>query len=277
MENIDNQNVDMTKEVTNELQKDNAEINDSSEKKEGGYFGYYIFVFISAIIGFILVFFTTRILIDKTKKIGDIDLVPHKMLIAVTVSLIAVIIFMFISMGLKKLLKKVFLSEAFLYVYIGFLTTMISLISFDILNKNLNPGGTKDSLGWMVAEILAFVIAVTFSFFADKLVVFKSYSFVPTKLFAEFGLFVSARLITEGINIVIMYIIINVMKQDAMLAKIISSVVVIVLNYLFSKFIIFKKKKIVVEVNNNEIKISEEEKNTVDEIESIKIERENND
>ena len=74
-----------------------------------------------------------------------------------------------------------------------------------------------------------------------------------------------------------MYVIINVMKQDAMLAKIISSVVVIVLNYLFSKFIIFKKKKIVVEVNDNEIRISEEEKNSAGNIENTKTESENND
>ena len=277
MEIVENQNLDKISDVINESPRDNFASEESGDKKEGGYFGYYIFVFISAIIGFILVFFTTRILVDETKKIGDINLVPHKMLIAVTVSLIAVIIFMFISMGLKRLLKKVFLSEAFLYVYIGFITTMISLISFDILNKNLNPTGTKDSLGWMVAEILAFVIAVTFAFFADKLVVFKSYSFIPTKIFAEFGLFISARLITEGINIIVMYVIINVMKQDAMLAKIISSVVVIVLNYLFSKFIIFKKKKIVVEVNDNEIRISEEEKNSAGNIENTKTESENND
>ena len=269
MENIENQNVEVKKE-------------------EGGYFGYYIFVFISAIIGFILVFFSTRWVIDELKNKGVTDFVNSKMLISVTVSVIAVIIFMFIALGLKKIFKKIFLSEVFLYIYIGFMTTMISLISFKLLNDKLNPTGTKDSLGWMVAEILAFIIAVTFSFFADKLVVFKSYSFVPTRLFAEFGLFISARLITEGINIVLMYIVINVMKQEAMVGKIVSSVVVIVLNYLFSKFIIFKKKKIVVEVSDNEIKINSEEKTNeeekisekekiiINDIDNIKVESENN-
>ena len=216
--------------------------------EDNGYFSYYIFVFISAIVGFFTVFFVTRLFIDELKLKGIMDLVDKKNIVSVMTSLIAVILFMFISLGFKKLLKKIFLSEVFIYIYIGFMTTMINLISFKLLNEKFNPSLEKNSLGWIVAEVLSFIIAVTFSFFADKLVVFKSYSFVPTKVFSEFGLFVSARLITECINIVIMYVIINVLQNEAMVGKITSSVVVIVLNYLFSKFVIFKKKKEVSEV-----------------------------
>ena len=219
----------------------------NKDEKHESYFGYYIFVFISAIIGFIFVFFATRLFIDEAKIEGITNLASHKMLIAIVTALIAVIIFMFISLVFKKFFKKLFLSEIFLYIYIGFLTTVINIISFKVLNDILNRGGDENTLGWMVAEVLAFLIAVIFAFLADKLVVFKSYNFIPTKIFSEFGFFISARLITECINIFLMYIIINVLKQEAMTGKIIASVVVIVLNYLFSKFIIFKKVK--VEVN----------------------------
>lgn len=215
----------------------------NNEKKHEGYFGYYIFVFISAIIGFIFVFFSTRLFIDEVKVVGATNLVPHKLLISIATSLVAVIIFMFISLVCKKFLKKLFLSEIFLYIYIGFLTTVINVVSFKVLNDALNQGGGENTLGWMVAEVLAFIVAVIFAFFADKLVVFKSYNFIPTKIFAELGLFISARLITEGINIFLMYVIINVLKQEVMTGKIIASVVIIVLNYLFSKFVIFKKIK----------------------------------
>ena len=81
----------------------------NNEKKHEGYFGYYIFVFISAIIGFIFVFFSTRLFIDEVKVVGTTNLVPHKLLISMATSLVAVIIFMFISLVCKKFLKKLFL------------------------------------------------------------------------------------------------------------------------------------------------------------------------
>ena len=254
IENIEQQNsVDSSKEK--ELETKNYSNDAKKTIEEGGYFGYYIFVFISAIIGFITVFFVTRLyLLDFFKNKFDIDLVSHKSIVAVMASLIAVILFMFISLCFKKVLKMIFMSEVFLYIYIGFLTTMISIISFKLLNDNLNPSGEENSLGWIVAEVLAFIIAVTFSFFADKLIVFKSYSFIPTKLFGELGLFVSARLLTEGINIFVMYLIINVLKNEPMVGKITASVIVIVLNYLFSKFIIFKKKnKVMADVTKSSV------------------------
>lgn len=240
----------------------------NNEKKHEGYFGYYIFVFISAIIGFIFVFFSTRLFIDEVKVVGATNLVPHKLLISIATSLVAVIIFMFISLVCKKFLKKLFLSEIFLYIYIGFLTTVINVVSFKVLNDALNQGGGENTLGWMVAEVLAFIVAVIFAFFADKLVVFKSYNFIPTKIFAELGLFISARLITEGINIFLMYVIINVLKQEVMTGKIIASVVIIVLNYLFSKFVIFKKIK-KVEVKSE---VDDETKNEMkEELNDIKL------
>lgn len=266
MDNIEQQN---TIYDLNEKTSDNSVENDVHKKidedikkaKEGGYFGYYIFVFVSAIIGFAIMFFLTRVFfLDIIKTKMGIDLMSEKNIVAVLISLISVIIFMFIALGLKKIFKKIFLSEVFLYIYIGFMTTMINLISFKLLNDRLNPAREENSLGWLVAEVMAFIIAVTFSFFADKLVVFKSYSFVPTKVFGELGLFVSARLLTEGINILIMYVIINVLKNEAMVGKLVSCIVVIVLNYLFSKFVIFKKKKKMVE--NNVANVVEE---TVDE------------
>ncbi len=243
----------------------------NKEQKHEGYFGYYIFVFISAIIGFIFVFFATRYLIDESKISGATNLASHKMLITIAVSLIAVIIFMFISLVFKKFLKKLFLSEIFLYIYIGFLTTVINVLSFKVLNDALNQGGKENTLGWLVAEVLAFVIAVIFAFFADKLVVFKSYNFIPTKIFAELGLFISARLITEGINIFLMYIIINVLKQEAMTGKIIASVVIIVLNYLFSKFVIFKKIKVEVKSESNDEVVKNEVKEEIEDITPIEL------
>ena len=136
-----------------------------------------------------------------------------------------------------------FFSEIILYIYVGVLTTLINIISWNFFFKLIGSFIVSESVAWKVAEVIAFIVAVVFAFFADKIFVFKSYNFMPGKLFAEMGIFFSARIITELINIGIMYFIIDYKKQEPLFGKIAASVVIIILNYLFSKFIIFKKKK----------------------------------
>ena len=211
------------------------------EKSDGGYFGYYIFTILSAMIGLVIVFFLTRLLIDEAAENGTIDLVKMKNPLSAILAFLAAIVFVIIAVNFKKVLKKIFLSEIFLYLYIGFLTTSINIIAFKILLDTIGKGTTETSPNWKLAEILAFIIAFLFAFIADKLVVFKSYNLVPTKLFSEFGMFLGARLFTEAINFMIMYVLIDKMSVAEFTTKIIASVIIIVINYLLSKFVIFKK------------------------------------
>ena len=228
--------------ANDELLNDETKNEGKKEKHHAGYFSYYLFVSISAFIGFVAVFFFTRFFIDDKKNIGVIDLVKLKPVLPIFTGVVAVIIFMIISISLKKILKKIFLSEVFLYLYVGFLTTVVNIISFKILLNNFKISA-GDSVDWKLAEISAFVIAVLFAFIADKIVVFKSFNILPTKLFSELGLFIGGRIFTEIVNITIMYIMIDRMHKEEFFTKLCASVVVIIFNYLISKFIIFKKKK----------------------------------
>lgn len=215
---------------------ENAQVN----KHDEGYFGYYIFVVISAVIGFITLYaftkITSRILVEK----DIISINMNNNLIAVIVASVGVVIFVLLALLLKKFLKGVFLSEIFLYLYMGVLTTAINVIVFDKLLTVFAKDGTSTSVGWKIAEAFAFIIAVIFAFVTNKIFVFKNMSL--NGVFKEFGGFIIARLGTELINFIIMWIFIDKMGYNSMIIKVTASVIVIILNYIFSKFLIFKKK-----------------------------------
>lgn len=226
---------------------ENAEINatNASERNENNsesYAGYYFFTFISAIIGFIAVFFLTRVGIVALKDSGRMDLTQSRTLISCVVALIAVILFMLVALAFKKVLKKVFLSEVFLYLYMGVLTTVVNIVAFEILRERFEIT-LQNTSSWKVAEIIAFIIAVIFAFVTNKIFVFKSLSLNFFKLFSEMGMFVGARVLTECINFLLMWFMIDVNGINATTTKIVASIVVIVINYIFSKFIVFKRQK----------------------------------
>ena len=236
MEN--SQNNIKTQEIN---EKTYVDENKSSKKEEDGYLGYYLFVAISAVLGFFSVFFLTEQGIKVGNEKGITNITSNVEQLSLVAAVISVVFFMFITIIFKKFWKKIFFTEIFLYLYIGFLTTVISIVVFAHFNVKFNQSGEKGNLGWLVAEILSFVIAVTFAFVCDKIVVFRSLNFRPKKIATEFGLFVGGRLVSEGIAIVLMYILINVLGNKELFAKFIVALIVIILNYLLSKFIIFRK------------------------------------
>ncbi|MBR1844227.1 MAG: GtrA family protein [Lachnospiraceae bacterium] len=215
---------------------------DANGADNESYFSYYVFVFISAIIGFIAVFFLAGVSIDRLTNSGGLSfLSDHRSFASTMIALVAVIIFLFIAIRFRKQLKGFFLSELFMYLYMGVLTTVVNIVSFEVLRNALAKSGGEASIGWKVAEIVAFLIALIFAFVVNKVFVFRSLNLVPTKLFSELGMFFGARVITEVINFAIMWFMIDKKGMNETFTKIVASVVVIVLNYIFSKYIIFKK------------------------------------
>ena len=229
--------------VSDESHHEAVETKSGKVEKKEGFFSYYTFVFISAILGYIMLYFLTRLYISKNpEKLGSF-IVSNQRVLGIFVPLIAAFLFIFIALIFKRILKIIFLSELFLYLYMGVLTTAVNIISFELIRNMLSGSNMGDSLIWKVAEIGAFVIAVVFAFVTNKIFVFRSFGINIMTIFSEFGMFMGARLITEGINFFIMWLMIDKNGYDEFSTKVIASVVVIVLNYIFSKFLIFKKKK----------------------------------
>ena len=123
--------------------------------------------------------------------------------------------------------------ESLLYLFFGGLTTLVNIITFMILRK-LN-------IDLYVSNVGAWILAVLFAYITNKLYVFESKGkgFINTmkECISFFGFRVLSLLIDMGI----IYLMIDLCNINELLSKIVSNVVVIVVNYFFSKIFIFKK------------------------------------
>jgi len=91
------------------------------------------------------------------------------------------------------------------------------------------------------SNIIAWVLAVAFAFITNKIWVFDSKSFTGKTLIYEIWTFIAARLATGILDIVIMYFAVDVFSMNSTVWKLISNIIVIAINYILSKLIIFKK------------------------------------
>lgn len=121
------------------------------------------------------------------------------------------------------------------YGVFGVLTTIVNIVTYNICYNNLGISNT-------LSNIAAWILAVTFAYLTNKVWVFDSKSWKWEVLRREVPAFISCRLATGVLDIVIMFICVDIMGLHAPLMKVISNVLVIILNYVFSKLVIFKKK-----------------------------------
>ncbi len=128
--------------------------------------------------------------------------------------------------------------EALRYVIVGGLTTVVSLASYSLCVLTfLDPG---DAVQLQIANVISWVCAVTFAYFANRKYVFESHN--ENKL-AEAAKFVGARVSTLLIDMACMALFVSVLHWNDKLAKLLVQVIVFVLNYLFSKFFVFKREE----------------------------------
>ena len=114
--------------------------------------------------------------------------------------------------------------ELFKYGIIGALTTFLNIFIYFILRSILN-------LNYIFSSIIAWILALIFSFFANRSFVFEKKEKLKNKVLKEFLFFALTRYITGLLDIGIMVIGVEVFKQDDKLLKIISNVIGIILNY----------------------------------------------
>ena len=121
------------------------------------------------------------------------------------------------------------------YGVFGVLTTIVNIVTYNVCYNNFGISNT-------LSNIAAWILAVTFDYQTNKVWVFDSKSWKWEVLRREVPAFISCRLATGVLDIVIMFICVDIMGLHALLMKVISNVLVIILNYVFSKLVIFKKK-----------------------------------
>ena len=134
---------------------------------------------------------------------------------------------------IKDLLKKY--KFIILYGIFGVLTTVINIVSYSLLFEVFGISN-------VVSNIIAWILSVLFAFITNKLWVFDSKSLEFKLFLKELGNFTVCRLATGVLDLGIMFGGVDLLKGPAIILKVISNIIVIILNYVMSKLFVFKKK-----------------------------------
>ncbi len=140
--------------------------------------------------------------------------------------------------------------ELILYGIFGVFTTAVNFVVFWISGKLLG-----EEL-YLVSNAVAWLAAITFAYFSNKLFVFQSKSFAPKVIVGEMSIFFSSRILTFFIEEGGMWLFVDALRFSElsvsvfgfeiggqMIAKAVVGIVVIIINYILTKFVTFRKNK----------------------------------
>ena len=125
--------------------------------------------------------------------------------------------------------------EPISYIFFGLGATLINIIAYEIFATHLG-------INFMVANVLAWILAFIFAFISNKLWVFNRKSWDRGVVTKEFAGFFGCRVGTGVLDSVMMFVLVGMLGIVGLYAKILVNIVVIILNYVASKFYIFKQK-----------------------------------
>ena len=138
-----------------------------------------------------------------------------------------------------KKIKELFIKykEIIMYLIFGVATTGVNWVVYSLLMKAVlvhAPG--SDDVKMTVSNVIAWIAAVIFAFITNKLWVFESKSWVPKVATGVIEWFGPLLLFKIGLDQ-------DLFGVKGFVAKIVCSVLVVILNYVFSKLLVFTKKK----------------------------------
>lgn len=126
--------------------------------------------------------------------------------------------------------------ELWNYLIVGGLTTVVSLVSKWLLWLVLDP---KEAIPLQISIILSWIISVLFAYVANRIFVFKS---KVKNIIKEMVSFFGARLLTLGMEMAIMWFFVTLLGLNEFIFTIVTQVLIVIFNYIFSKIFVFKKK-----------------------------------
>ena len=137
---------------------------------------------------------------------------------------------------MEKLWKKLINKETILYLVFGILTNAINIAVCGLLS---------DILKWDIylSNTIAWILSVIFAFVTNKIFVFNSKSTDKKVLLKETVFFLIARLISLGFDMLVVWLMADLWGINVWIVKIISNIIVIIMNYIFSKLFIFNNKQ----------------------------------
>ena len=120
--------------------------------------------------------------------------------------------------------------ELISYVIFGILTTLVNILVYLLFTRLIG-------LNYLISNILAWFFSVLFAYITNRIWVFESENI---NIFKEIALFFSGRLFSGIVDTALMFVFIDLLFVGDSISKIIIQVIVVALNYIISKFIVFK-------------------------------------
>lgn len=132
---------------------------------------------------------------------------------------------------MKALIRKLYDNDVVRYVFFGGCTTMVNLAAFYILRRL--------SVQLTVANIISIILAILFAYVVNSKYVFHDNCETLKDHFQPFCKFISARLVTMVVEVAGVWFLVEALHMNDMLGKFLTQFIVLVLNYVFSKFFVF--------------------------------------
>ena len=133
---------------------------------------------------------------------------------------------------IMELIKKHW--DIVIYLVFGVLTTVVNYAVYLPCYNLLGLSAT-------VSNVIAWVVAVAFAYLTNKPWVFKSHDWSMKVVLPELGKFVACRVGSGAIETAIIFVFVDWLGFDGNLFKLITSVLVVILNYIGSKLLVFRK------------------------------------
>lgn len=125
--------------------------------------------------------------------------------------------------------------EGINYLIFGFLAFVLNYVLYFVFSSMLH-------MHYMVATAVSWVLTVVFAYWTNRTFVFKSQNKDVQSLSKEFAAFIGARVATEVLELVLMFVMVDLAGINEYFSKLVCQVLVIVANYFLSKLWIFKEK-----------------------------------
>ena len=136
---------------------------------------------------------------------------------------------------IKKIWDKVMNREVISYLIFGVLTTLVNWVVYAAM--------VKVHIDYRIATAAAWAVSVLFAFIVNKIFVFQSYNLRPAYVIKEITSFVACRAVSGVMEMVFMIVMVSWIHMDEYISKIAVSVIVVIVNYVFSKLFIFRKSE----------------------------------
>ncbi len=135
---------------------------------------------------------------------------------------------------MKEQVRKLYSNDIVRYVFFGGCTTLVNLATFFLMRKA--------GAALQVANITSIILAVLFAYVVNSRFVFQEKCETLGQQAWSFCKFVGARAATMVIEVGGVWLLIDVLKWGDMPGKLLTQFIVLVLNYVFSKFLVFTRK-----------------------------------